>query len=213
MQVQLQPSATSTTASQRAGNGASNVDFQSFLRLLTAQLRNQDPLSPLDSTQFVAQLASFSTVEQLISANTRLDTIETKLTGGSLSDYAGWIGRTAEIPGLPARFEGAPVPVGVEARPGAARMELIIRDSTGAETGRAAVPPDGGTVLWDGTGAKLGEAYHFEVEYSFTDGTSAAVPASTFSAISAVRQADDGVTLDFANGFSAPATVVRGLSL
>ena len=51
------------------------ADFDSFLNLLTAQLRNQDPLQPIDSTQFVAQLASFSTVEQLIGTNERLDAL------------------------------------------------------------------------------------------------------------------------------------------
>ena len=47
-------------------------DFETFLKLLTAQLRNQDPLQPMDSTEFVAQLASFSAVEQQVRANDRL---------------------------------------------------------------------------------------------------------------------------------------------
>jgi flagellar basal-body rod modification protein FlgD len=48
------------------------ADFQTFLTLLTTQLKNQNPLEPLDSTQFVAQLASFSSVEQQVKTNDRL---------------------------------------------------------------------------------------------------------------------------------------------
>ncbi|MEZ5946734.1 MAG: flagellar hook capping FlgD N-terminal domain-containing protein [Hyphomonas sp.] len=43
-------------------------EFNSFIQLLTAQVRNQDPLSPMDSTQFVEQLATFSTLEQQVHA-------------------------------------------------------------------------------------------------------------------------------------------------
>ncbi|MEM8760161.1 MAG: flagellar hook capping FlgD N-terminal domain-containing protein, partial [Pseudomonadota bacterium] len=70
-------------------------DFESFLTLLTAQLRNQDPLQPIDSTEFVAQLASFSTVEQLIGTNERLDTLSQDLAAGDLAALAGWIGQEA----------------------------------------------------------------------------------------------------------------------
>ncbi|MBL8581133.1 MAG: flagellar hook assembly protein FlgD [Rhizobiaceae bacterium] len=49
------------------------VDYQSFLRLLVAQMKNQDPTNPMDSTQYVAQLASFSQVEQSVQINGKLD--------------------------------------------------------------------------------------------------------------------------------------------
>ena len=68
------------------------TDFSNFLNLLTAQLRAQDPLSPVDSTQFVEQLASFSTVEQQINTNTKLDQIASQLGGGELDTLAQWIG-------------------------------------------------------------------------------------------------------------------------
>ena len=48
-------------------------DYTSFLTLLTAQIQNQDPLSPVDSTQFVAQLAQLSQVEQAVQSNDRLE--------------------------------------------------------------------------------------------------------------------------------------------
>lgn len=51
------------------------VEFNSFLRLLTAQVQNQDPLAPIDSTQFVEQLATFSSLEQQVNTNQTLSTI------------------------------------------------------------------------------------------------------------------------------------------
>ena len=65
-----------------------------FLQLLTAQLQNQDPTSPTDPTQFVSQLAQFSTVEQLVQSNTKLDTISQTLSGLALGQYSGLINHT-----------------------------------------------------------------------------------------------------------------------
>ena len=62
--------------------GASSLDYKAFLQLLIAQLKNQDPTQPMDSTQFVAQLATFSQVEQSVSTNSKLDSL---LTSSALS--------------------------------------------------------------------------------------------------------------------------------
>jgi len=76
------------TASGVASNKF-NEDFNSFLLLLTAQLQNQDPMAPMDSTQFVSQLSQLSQVEQSIKANTNLESIIGKLqTESTKSDIA-----------------------------------------------------------------------------------------------------------------------------
>ena len=55
------------------GSGANiTSDYMTFLRMLTVQMQNQDPLNPQDGTAFVAQLAQFNSLEQLISINKRL---------------------------------------------------------------------------------------------------------------------------------------------
>lgn len=54
---------------------ATGEEFQTFLTLLTAQIKNQDPLAPLDSTQFVEQLATFSSLELQAKGNQTLDQI------------------------------------------------------------------------------------------------------------------------------------------
>jgi flagellar basal-body rod modification protein FlgD len=168
-------------------------------------------LSPLDSTQFVAQLASFSTVEQLVSANARLDALGESLSGGGLGDYADWIGRTAEISGLPALYDGAPIAVGAEPRPDAARTEIIVRNASGAEVDRFAIANGASVGVWTAPNAQAGELYGFEAAYEFADGSRATAPASTFAAIDAVRQTSAGVALDLSNGLTSTPAAVIGL--
>ena len=72
-------------------NTASKDYKQQFLQLLFAQLKNQDPTKPMDSAQFMAQLASFSNVEQGIKMNQKLDSMMTSL---ALSQVDGIVGRT-----------------------------------------------------------------------------------------------------------------------
>lgn len=79
-------SATQTSTSPQA-TGAINkktLDYDAFLKLLVAQMKNQDPTKPMDSTEYIAQLASFSNVEQSISANKKLDDLiqQTRIAQG-----------------------------------------------------------------------------------------------------------------------------------
>lgn len=73
-----------------------NEDFNSFLLLLTAQLQNQDPMAPMDSTQFVSQLSQLSQVEQSIKANTNLESIIGKLQADSNKSDIALLGRSVQ---------------------------------------------------------------------------------------------------------------------
>lgn len=80
--------ATTTTA---AASAAASVDYNSFLKLLVAQLQNQDPTQPTDPTAYMSQLASFSAVGQTIQTNTKLDTL---LTTSAMTQAEATVGRT-----------------------------------------------------------------------------------------------------------------------
>jgi len=85
------------------------VTEQSFLQLLVAQLQNQDPLQPQDGTQFVSQLAQFSTLEQNIQMRTDLDSINTDVSQAfqasqtAASSQTGQTGQTGQTSGSPAK--------------------------------------------------------------------------------------------------------------
>ena len=78
-------------ANQATAKSKTAVDYQSFLKLLIAQMKNQDPTQPMDSTQYVAQLATFSQVEQSVQMNTKLDSI---LQSSALSQADALIGHS-----------------------------------------------------------------------------------------------------------------------
>jgi len=78
-------------ATAAATSAPATVGYNDFLNLLIAQLKNQDPTSPADPTQFVAQLATFSQVEQQVQTNSKLSTM---LTTSALSQADGIIGKT-----------------------------------------------------------------------------------------------------------------------
>ena len=80
--------ATATPTDQMS---KTQVDYQSFLKLLVAQMKNQDPTNPMDSTQYMAQLAAFSQVEQSVQMNTKLDQM---LQSSTLAQADALIGRT-----------------------------------------------------------------------------------------------------------------------
>lgn len=74
--------------------GASNLSIQDFLRILTAQLNNQDPLKPMDNQQFVAQLAQFTSLQQTQQMNQKLDSL---LSIQAANQSVGLIGRSVDV--------------------------------------------------------------------------------------------------------------------
>ena len=83
MQPRYLAAAADTTTNTTNGNAASTTDIVSkdeFLKLLVAQLQNQDPLNPLQGDAFVAQLATFSSLEQLVSINSNIEKLVGAIT-------------------------------------------------------------------------------------------------------------------------------------
>jgi flagellar basal-body rod modification protein FlgD len=66
---------SSSSASASAAISKNQVDYQTFLKLLVTEMKNQDPTRPMESTEYVAQLANFSNVEQSVRTNAKLDQI------------------------------------------------------------------------------------------------------------------------------------------
>jgi flagellar basal-body rod modification protein FlgD len=82
-------SAAAATSTQSASRKAA-LNYDSFLRLLIAQMKNQDPTEPKDSTQYLSQLAAFSSVEQNVSTNQKLDALMASM---QLNQSVSFIGR------------------------------------------------------------------------------------------------------------------------
>lgn len=99
------PGAAQAPFDAKQGSDRTSLDFsgksalgkEDFLKLLVTQLANQDPLNPTDSTQFVTQLAQFSSLEQLANMREGLDTLAIVQTAGTSAQMVSFIGKTVKI--------------------------------------------------------------------------------------------------------------------
>jgi flagellar basal-body rod modification protein FlgD len=80
-----------STSTSKTSESAATLNYNNFLKLLLAQMKNQDPTAPMDSTDYMAQLATFSQVEQSMIGNSKLDAL---LSSSALSQADSVIGRT-----------------------------------------------------------------------------------------------------------------------
>ena len=167
------------TANQAVANtasGSTTLGQADFLKLMTAQLANQDPFNPVDNTQMVAQMAQFSSVAGISQMNTTLSTIAAKLGGTSATDAMSYVGRTVLTEGDTAypRTSGG-IAGAVELDKPATDVNVTISDANGVtlKTLSLGAQP-AGTVSydWDGTtnsGAAAG-AGPYKVSVTAQDG-------------------------------------------
>ncbi|TPP09859.1 flagellar hook assembly protein FlgD [Rhizobium glycinendophyticum] len=82
---------TSSSSTAAAASASATLDYDNFLQLLITQMKNQDPTDPMDASEQIAQLATFSQVEQTIKTNSNLETL---ITGNALTNASNYIGQT-----------------------------------------------------------------------------------------------------------------------
>lgn len=144
------PALPSATGPSTAADTSS--DFETFLKMLTAQAQYQDPLEPLDSSDYSAQLAQFSMVEQQVLSNDLLTALTTQLGAGNMAQLAGWIGMEARTT-APVYFDGSPVTLYPNPSAAADEMAMVVYDSNGAEVQRSTLPVSSDPVQWAGVAA------------------------------------------------------------
>ncbi|MEQ8936412.1 MAG: flagellar hook capping FlgD N-terminal domain-containing protein, partial [Amphiplicatus sp.] len=213
MTVTDSSSAPKPAAKDNSAAATAASDFDSFLKLLTAQLRNQDPLSPLDSTQFVEQLASFSSVEQQIETNTLLKELTSGMTQSGLETATLWIGKEVQTPSETARFSGEPLSFKL---PADASGEIVVRNASKEVIYRHPVESGAGDFVWsgektDGTSAAHGD-YTVKMEKKGADGVVKTTPVESVANVTEARLIDGAIRLILDNGSivdPASVTAVR----
>ena len=148
-------------------------DFETFIKMLTAQATNQDPLEPLDSTEYAAQLAQFSMVEQQTKSNTLLEGLQDQLGLANMAALSGWVGMEARAV-APGYFDGSNT-ITIAPNPAAAAdsVTLVVKDANDTEVQRVSLPVSAEPYEWDGLDSdgnplEAGE-YAFVVESSRDD--------------------------------------------
>jgi flagellar basal-body rod modification protein FlgD len=101
----------SSSTDTSSTTSSSTVDYDTFLQLLIAQMKNQDPTNPMDTAEYMSQFAQLSTVEQAMQTNSKLDAL---LSSQSLSQANGLIGKTVSFTdSTGASFSGKVVSVSI----------------------------------------------------------------------------------------------------
>ncbi len=204
----------STAETSDAGRQLTS-DFQTFLKLLTAQLQNQDPLKPLESTEFVAQLAQFSAVEQQIATNSSLGRILEAINGAGSGSLGDWLGREVRA-AVPIDHAGGSVEVFAPEPPaGALSAALVVRNQAGLEVNRVPMELRDRSAVWDGKRAD-GEpaapaSYRFEFSYALPQNVVEAKGGEVFARVLEARRTDDGIQLALAGGGVAKASDVTAV--
>ena len=186
-----------------ASNSSTSIaeNFDNFLKLLTTQLQNQDPLSPMDTTEFTNQITQFAQVEQGINTNSKLDRMIELQGASQLTTGVGYIGKVAEAPGDLMILEDGQGRIGYELSRDAERVTLAVIDRFGQPVRTQAGLTSAGhhVFAWDGLddfGDELPDGtYSILASASDAEENFISVTTTTFAKVTGVESADGEVTL------------------
>lgn len=209
-------STTATTDSAAALSDLS-ADYTQFLTLLTAQIENQDPLAPMDSTEFVSQLAQLSQVEQSVKTNSNLETLSTQFSALTSVSGAEMIGHEVTVSsdqvelaegGSDGYYLLAADAAKVSAKITDPLTDTVVREIAGLSTAAGEMI----ALDWDGTddlGAPVLDGSYL-VEISAVDGEGTAIPAYTYrkTDVAEVLFADGQIYYGLSGEQNVPADAV-----
>ena len=200
MEVNGVPIVEPTTGSA-TGSTSLAQDFDTFLTLLTTQLENQDPLNPLDTTEFTNQLTSFAQVEQAINSNSKLDRLIELQGAHQLTTGVDYIGKFAEAESDAMLLQDGRGRIGYELQTNSARTSITIVNQNGTPVLTTAGSTNAGRHIFDWDGLD-------EVGNEMPDGVYAALvtaldaednvletTTTTFGKVTGVEIVDGKVTL------------------
>ena len=191
-----------------------STDFNTFLTMLTTQLKNQDPLNPVDSSDYAVQLATFSNVEQSVKTNDLLTKMNEQLSMCGISQIAGWVGLEAQHSG-PVAFDGAPVTLIPHYSTGANSAVLVVKDVSGNVISRDDISVGLDQLVWQGvdsSGRKLPNGtYSLSIESYYSDTLLGTAPSTHYSRIEEVQRNGDTNQVVLRGGTKLSASEVTAL--
>jgi len=208
----------STTSTAQKSIGSKDV----FLKLLVAQMKNQNPEKPQDATKMSSQLAQFNMVEQQMSTNKYLASMAA--SGASSSAGAGglggasssYLGHSVTVNQSTVPFNGSPINFSTNLALGAASARIIVKDSTGQVVrtmNSGALAQGNQNFTWDGlsdSGSNLAAGkYSFEIQAVDYQGSNIQANVQRSGLVDAVRMGKNGVELMVAGSAVNTANVTE----
>jgi flagellar basal-body rod modification protein FlgD len=181
-----------------------------FLKLFMAQLQNQDPLSPKDGSDMVAQLAQFSSVEQAQQTNQQLSALTATEASTANASLSSLVGRqcSATVGDVNVEDSSKIPPINVSSSSAINNASIVIKDANGKEIRRIAIPATGGNVQWDGKDANGAMVPPGAYNVSVDSGTSTStVNAAWQDRISSVELGTTGSRLQMDGITISPSSI------
>ncbi len=152
MSIEAIAAAQSAQSAASTAGSRLNTDFGTFLTLLTTQLKNQDPLEPLDSSEFTNQLVQFSSVEQNIATNQNLEQLLNLTFANFATDAVGYIGKEVVAESPTAILTDGTASWDYELAAPADKAQLFVTDAAGRLVHTSELQNVSGnqTFAWDG---------------------------------------------------------------
>ncbi|WP_371170468.1 flagellar hook capping FlgD N-terminal domain-containing protein [Aliiroseovarius sp. 2305UL8-7] len=202
-----------TQPDQKEGAAISS-DFETFLKMLTAQMENQDPLNPVEGSDYAVQLATFSGVEQQVMTNDLLEGLGAKLGLMGLSDIAGWVGMEARV-AAPVLFDQTPITLVPQPASGADQTRLVVKNEAGTIVENRVIPLSSEPIQWAGVdegGTPYPQGvYSFELISMGAGRHLSSDPVEAFSRITETQSADGNLWLVLESGQKVAADQVAAI--
>lgn len=169
-----------------SNSALNNVNFDTFLKLLVTQLKNQDPLNPLEGTEFTGQIAQFSSLEQQINGNSYLQKLLEQKDYGQQNLAATYIGKEVLVPGdIVAKVGDGDTTFGysVAAKARSVDVSIVDEDGNTVKSFDGDISEGKHVVVWDGkneAGEELPEG-NYKIFVSATDADGKKVASSAYS--------------------------------
>jgi len=207
-------SAAQTSQVSSGQPAAITSDFNTFLKMLTTQMQNQDPLNPIDSSDYAVQLATFSGVEQQTRTNQLLGEMNSQFSLLGMSQLAGWVGKEVRSDS-PVWFDGNAVTLSPAPDAAADRAVLVVSDADGNTVAREDVPLGKAPFDWQGNGATGTPlptgSYKLTLESYRSDALLKSSPVETYAMVSEVQAGAAGGRLMLSGGITISADQVTAL--
>ncbi|MGV8988547.1 MAG: flagellar hook capping FlgD N-terminal domain-containing protein [Cypionkella sp.] len=202
-------SATTTAAQDN------NKNYETFLKMMTTQIKNQDPLNPMSADQLAVQLATFSGVEQQTKTNDLLSQMLSQNNLAAMSQVVGWVGKEGRL-AAPAYFDGStPITISPNPAANADKTFLVVQDQSGAEVSRTQVPVSTVDYKWQGldtSGNPLPKGvYSLSLESYQGDNMLGTSDVEYYGKISEIRTTGNGVSAMLPGGVEALTSLITAI--
>jgi flagellar basal-body rod modification protein FlgD len=218
-------STTSTAASAvsgaaTAGAGSKPMDKEAFLKLLVAQIQNQDPMKPMEGTEFVSQLSQFAMVEQAIAQSTQLGNVSAQLGGIANNDSTALVGKQVTVRGKSMVYDGATAASSAVTLEGAAtKVTAEVVDANGKTVRTLDLGPQSPgalRVVWDGkdlTGNPAPKGtYTLRVAATTADGSPVSTTQDVTGVVTKISFDKGYPELSLDNGATCPISDLVGVT-